>query len=58
MHDRCRRFRSHMAGQDDWSRVLVVTHWGFIRGLTGQEVHNGAILRYDLTAGHSTELRR
>ncbi len=55
VHERCRRFRCHMAGQDDWSRVLVVTHWGFIRGLTGQEVHNGAILRFDPTAGARRE---
>ncbi|MEM7225105.1 MAG: histidine phosphatase family protein [Pseudomonadota bacterium] len=56
--ERCRRFRNHMAGQDDWSRVLVVTHWGFIRGLTGREVHNGAILRFHPHEGHSQELER
>ena len=51
VHERCRSFRSLMARQTDWSRVLVVTHWGFIRGLTGQEVQNGEIVRYDPTTG-------
>jgi broad specificity phosphatase PhoE len=46
---RCQRFRTTMAATTDWSRVLVVTHWGFIRGLTGQEVQNAAIVTFDPT---------
>jgi hypothetical protein len=27
--------------------LLIVTHWGFIRGLTGQEVHNATVVRLE-----------
>ena len=46
---RCESFRRAMAAIEDWHRVLVVTHWGFIRGLTGKEVDNADILRFDPT---------
>ena len=36
-----------MTTQPDWARVAVVSHWGFIRGLTGLTVQNGAVLRID-----------
>ena len=29
--------------------IAVVTHWGFIRALTGLKVPNGAVLRIDPT---------
>lgn len=48
---RCARFRAHMAQQPDWATVVVVTHWGFIRGLTGHEAENGQILAYDPADG-------
>ena len=44
---RCTAFRAHMRTQPDWARVAVVSHWGFIRGLTGLTVQNGAVLRVD-----------
>jgi len=44
---RCAAFRAHMRTQPDWARVAVVSHWGFIRGLTGLTVQNGAVLRID-----------
>ena len=44
---RCSAFRLHMTAQADWARVAVVSHWGFIRGLTGLTVQNGAVLRID-----------
>ena len=44
---RCGDFRTAAAALDDWQLLLVVTHWGFIRGLTGHEVGNGALLRFD-----------
>lgn len=47
---RCAAFRSAMAAVEDWRHVAVVSHWGFIRGLTGQEVTNGTLLRFDPTA--------
>lgn len=30
-----------------WSEIAVITHWGFIRALTGLKVPNGAVLRID-----------
>ena len=44
---RCAAFRAHMRAQPDWARVAVISHWGFIRGLTGLTVQNGAVLRID-----------
>jgi broad specificity phosphatase PhoE len=44
---RCTAFRAHMTTQPDWRGVAVVSHWGFIRGLTGLTVQNGAVLRID-----------
>jgi len=32
-----------------WSDVAIVTHWGFIRALTGLKVANGTVLRIDPT---------
>lgn len=46
---RCARFRMAMARRQDWSTTLVVTHWGFIRGLTGRSVENGVLLSFDPT---------
>ena len=44
---RCAAFRAHMRRVEDWASVAVVSHWGFIRGLTGLTVQNGAVLRID-----------
>src|SRR5262249_48452496 len=44
---RCAAFRAHMRSQPDWASVAVVSHWGFIRGLTGLTVQNGTVLRID-----------
>ena len=41
LHGRCAAFHAAMAETEDWPHVLVVSHWGFIRGLTGQELGNG-----------------
>lgn len=49
---RCRGFRSTMAALADWSGTLVVTHWGFIRGLTGHTVDNAQLVTFDPTADH------
>jgi glucosyl-3-phosphoglycerate phosphatase len=46
---RCEGFRSAMALAEDWASAGVVTHWGFIRSLTGLTVPNGAVLRADPT---------
>ncbi|HEV7369429.1 histidine phosphatase family protein [Arenibaculum sp.] len=47
---RAEEFRTLMAGTDDRHAVLVVSHWGFIRALTGREVTNCEIVAYDWTA--------
>lgn len=44
---RCVAFRAKTDPLPDRHRVAVITHWGFIRALTGQEVTNGALLRLD-----------
>jgi broad specificity phosphatase PhoE len=49
LFERCSRFRAASSLLEDWRHMLVVTHWGFIRGLTGQEVKNAAVVPYDLT---------
>ena len=53
--DRCARFRAAMAAREDWRHVAVVTHWGFIRGLTGKRVGNGAVVPFDPTGPAPTE---
>lgn len=44
---RCQRFRGAVAALEDWPEVLVVTHWGVIRSLTGQSIANGEWVRFD-----------
>ena len=41
-------FRDSMRRRTDWRDVAVVTHWGFVRAMTGQQVQNGEIVRVDL----------
>ncbi len=41
---RCRNFRARTDPLPDRHRVAVVTHYGFILGLTGRAVPNGAIV--------------
>lgn len=38
-------FRSAMATEPDYPHIAVVTHWGFIRCLTGHTPANGEIVR-------------
>lgn len=47
---RCDRFRSHAAGLEDWRETAVVSHWGFILGLTGEAVGNCDLVRFDPAA--------
>lgn len=46
---RCHNFRLAMQAVPDWPDVLVVTHWGFIRGLTGVTVGNSERIKFDPT---------
>ncbi len=49
-------FRAEMAALPDWSRTVVVSHWGFILSLTGTSLQNGEYLRCDPTAAQPREL--
>lgn len=51
---RAQAYRASMAEDPGWPEVLVVTHWGFIRSLTGFRVPNAAVLTLDPTAPHPT----
>lgn len=44
---RGRDFLEQTAALDDRHSVAVVSHWGFIRGITGLRVTNGTVLRVD-----------
>lgn len=46
---RCARFRTRMADLGDWAGLLVVSHWGFIRQLTGQTLANAEMIQFDPT---------
>ncbi len=49
---RCRAFRERLRARPDGGVGLaVVSHWGFIRGLTGAELHNTEFIRLDPGAG-------
>ena len=49
--ERCEDFRRAMAALDDWRHVVVVTHWGVIRALTGLRLPNGETVAYDPERG-------
>jgi len=51
-------FRRSMAREADWAATAVVTHWGFIRALTGQRVPNAHLLRFDPHSGEASDLAR
>ncbi len=51
LETRAGSFRRSMFKRMDWRDVAVVSHWGFVRALTGQQVQNGEIVRIDLTQG-------
>ena len=53
---RAAAFRVEMAARPDWSDTLVVSHWGFILCMTGQNVANGAWLRCDPTLPPPAEI--
>jgi glucosyl-3-phosphoglycerate phosphatase len=45
---RSERFRRRIINEA-WPEIALVTHWGFIRALTGLTVPNGVVLRVDPT---------
>lgn len=44
------RFRGGAGRRADWTETLVVSHWGFIRALTGHPLPNAAMVLFDPTA--------
>lgn len=44
---RCQGFRRRHLPRESREGLLVVSHWGFIRGLTGRELANGHLVHYD-----------
>jgi broad specificity phosphatase PhoE len=49
VHRRCSDFRVKAARLEDWRHVGVVSHWGFIRTLTGRDVKNAEVVQFDPT---------
>ena len=46
---RTHHFRATMARTADWPHIAVISHWGFIRALTGRAIANGAQIAFDPT---------
>ena len=44
---RCGAFGAAQQQDEAWQGLLVVSHWGFILGLTGEAVGNCEMLRFD-----------
>lgn len=44
---RCGAFREKLSAAAAWDDTVFVTHWAFIRGLTGLTVPNGTVLALD-----------
>jgi broad specificity phosphatase PhoE len=44
---RAETFAARHAARDDHDGVVVVSHWGFILGMTGLSATNGAVIRVD-----------
>jgi broad specificity phosphatase PhoE len=47
LDERCVAFRVKTDPLADRAGVAVITHWGFIRAITGQEVTNATLVRLD-----------
>ncbi len=56
VYGRAALFRAEMAALPHWSRTVVVSHWGFVLGLTGVSLENGEWLRADPTAAAPREV--
>ena len=54
--ERAQTFRRSMTGDPLWPRTAIVSHWGFIRALTGLRVPNGHLLRFDPHSGEASDL--
>ena len=47
LEQRCLQFRETQSRTDTWGKTLVVSHWGFIRGLTRHTVDNAQLVKFD-----------
>jgi len=54
--ERSRRFAERMRGDPAWPETAVVSHWGFIRNLTGSELKNGELIGWDPVRGLQRQL--
>ena len=43
---RCAAFHAGAAELEDWQHLLIVSHWAFIRGLTGSALKNAETIRF------------
>lgn len=49
LHARGHSFRERIAREGGWHDLAVITHWGFIKALTGLTVGNCVMVRFDPT---------
>lgn len=49
---RARTFREWACGVEPRHDILVVSHWGFLRALTGHQMPNCGMLRFDPVSAH------
>ena len=49
---RSQAFRAKMREGGDWGGALVISHWGFIRALTGHEVGNCQVVSCNPLESH------
>jgi len=49
LNRRCSDFRLKASQLQDWRHVGVVSHWGFIRMLTGHDARNAEVVPFDPT---------
>lgn len=47
LQQRCERFTAKISTAPNLEKTLVVSHWAFIQGLTGQGLKNGQHLKFD-----------
>lgn len=47
VRERCAAFRAKTADLPDRAQTAVITHWGFIRALTGHELSNARFVRLE-----------
>ena len=55
LHERCRKFQQMMATLPDWDRIAVISHWGFIRGLTGLSIQNAEMITFNPINGVTSD---